>query len=134
MNQKQTWPEYLNTVTAGDTGARIAQISGVPESTVSRWKKGIYSPKPQHVVAVARAYGANAAEALIVAGFLQEGDVDLSAAAARKVHLRDFTDMELAQEMLRRVAEGGSPILEEPLDAEHPAMRPPSSNSTSRAE
>ena len=123
MNNEQDWPEYLDSITEGDTGARIAHLSGVPESTVSRWRKGTYAPKPMHVVAVARAYGVNAAEALIAAGFLQEGDVDLSADAARKMHLRDFTDMELAQEMVRRVADGGSVALEEPLNGEHPAVR-----------
>lgn len=125
VNNTSTWPEYLSEITQGDSGTRIAQLSGVPESTVSRWRSGIYSPKPSHVVAVARAYGVNVAEALIASNFIDAADVDLNVASARKFALREYTDMELAQEMVRRVAEGGSVVLEEPLDEDHPAMRAP---------
>jgi transcriptional regulator with XRE-family HTH domain len=117
------WPTYLESITRGDSGARIALLAGIPESTISRWRSGTYMPKPTHVVAIARAYGVNPIEALVGAGLIEEGDLDVADVAPRRLQLREFTDLELAQEMVRRVADGSSAIIAEPLDGDHPAMR-----------
>lgn len=123
MTTRIDWPAYLRTITDGATGAKIAQRTGITASTISRWLTGEVEPRPRQVVEVARAYGVHPIPALIAANYLSEEDVDLSEVTPRLLQLRDFTDLEIAQEMVRRVAEGPSAILEAPLDENHPAMQ-----------
>lgn len=123
VNETLTWPAYLRIIAGTDTGVQIAKRAGVPSSTVSRWLDGSANPRPQQVVKLARAYGAHPLQALIAAGYLEDGDVDLPVVAPRKLQLREFTELELAQEVLRRVEEGESGMLESPLDGNHPAMQ-----------
>lgn len=115
-----TWPTYLSAISDNAPGARIAERTGIPDSTVSRWFSGKAKPRPDQVVTVARAYGLSPLQGLIAAGYLQEGDVET--AEPRRLAIRDFTDLELAEETLRRIREGGSQTLEAPLDDEHPAV------------
>lgn len=124
MNSPLDWPTYLRSIAGDVPAARIAERIDVSASTVSRWFSGATDPRPRDIIKVARAYGVTPLTALIGAGYLDEGDIKLDASVPRRLQLRDFTDLELAEEMLRRVAAGPSPILEEPLDADHPAMQP----------
>lgn len=117
------WARYLRAITGTDTGARISQRTGIAESTISRWLSGsIPARVPRQVVTLAHEYEANAAEALVAAGYLDESDL-VMAEPPRGLQLAHFTDMELAEEMVRRVAAGRSEVLEAPLDENHPAMR-----------
>jgi len=104
------------------SGAAIARQTGIPASTISRWFSGEFDPKPRQVVQVARAYGTSPLQALIAADFLSPEDVDLPENTPRQLQIRDFTELELAREIVRRVEEGSSPVLEAPLDGAHPAM------------
>ena len=61
-------------------------------------------------------------EALIAAGYLEQGDAPSNWNVPRRLQLRDFTDLEIANETVRRIVEG-SPILEAPLDEDHPSMQ-----------
>lgn len=119
-----TWASYLSAITDGAPGARIAEHTGIPESTISRWFSEKAEPRPKQVVLVARAYGQNPIQALIAAGYLEPDDVDMPAATPRRLQIRDFTDLELAEETVRRIREG-SPVLETPLNGDHPAMQEP---------
>lgn len=106
--------------TDGAAGARIAERTGIPESTISRWLSEKAEPRPRQVVTVTRAYGANPIEGLIAAGYLTEDEIE--APQPRRLQIRDFTDIELAEETLRRIREGNAPVLEAPYDENHPAM------------
>ena len=119
------WADYLQAITGTDTGRQIAQKTGNSESTISRWKSGAYLPEPRQAVIVARAYARNPIEALIGTGYLTENEAALPATRPRALELRDFTDLELAQEMVRRVESGepGHELLDQPLDENHPALR-----------
>lgn len=117
------WPTYLRTISDGASGAKIAHQTGIPASTISRWLSGEFDPRPRQVVEVARAYGVHPIPALIAADYLSAEDVDLSAITPRLLQLREFTELEIAQEMVRRIAEGESSIIEAPLDENHPAMQ-----------
>lgn len=122
VNTHVNWAEYLAIISEGATGSDIARQTGVPESTISRWLSSTSAPRPNQVVRVARAYGLNPLTALVAAGYVDESDVDLTAMSPRALQLREFTELELAREMVRRVELGGSDILESPLDGDHPAM------------
>ena len=115
-----SWPSYLAAISDNAPGARIAERTGIPDSTVSRWFSGKAKPRPDQVVTVARAYGLSPLQGLIAAGYLEEGDVETPEPLG--VEIRRFTDLQLAEETLRRIREGGSHTLEAPLDDEHPAV------------
>lgn len=123
VNETLTWPAYLRIITDGAPGVEIAKHAEVPPSTVSRWMDGTSKPRPRQVVKVARAYGVHPLQALVVTGYLEPQDADLVGDTPRKLQLRDFTDLEIAEETVRRIAEGQSAILEAPLDENHPAMQ-----------
>lgn len=120
-----TWADYVRAISDGDTGKTFAAKTGQSESAVSRWKSGASTPDPRQVVIVARAYARNPIEALIAAGFLTRTEADLPVATPRALQLRDYSDFELATEMLRRVDSGepGHELLDQPLDSDHPAVR-----------
>jgi transcriptional regulator with XRE-family HTH domain len=118
-----TWPLYLSAITDGQPGARIAERTGIPESTISRWLSDKAEPRPKQVVAVARAYGQNPVEALVAAGYLEEGEIDV-ASKPTDLSLRAFTSLAISREMVRRIEEGEDPhMLQSPLDDDHPAMQ-----------
>lgn len=120
MNQA-TWADYVRAVTGADNGKTIAAKTGQNESTISRWKTGANVPDPRTVVAFARAYERSPLEALIVAGYLTDAEAGVP---LRTLGIQEFTDLELAQEMVRRVKDGTPhEVLEQPLDANHPAMQ-----------
>lgn len=66
------WMDYVTEVAKGETQASIGLRIGVSGATVSRW--GTFAPKPETVVAFARAYGRPVLEAFIAAGFLTAED------------------------------------------------------------
>ncbi|TFD47612.1 XRE family transcriptional regulator [Cryobacterium sp. Hh11] len=117
-----TWPEFLRMIAGDETGARISERTNTPESTISRWLAGKVEPRPKQVVQIAGAYQADPVQALIAAGYLDESEALSLGSVHRSLQIRDFTDLELAREILRRVEAGGSEILETPFDGEHPAM------------
>jgi transcriptional regulator with XRE-family HTH domain len=118
-----TWPLYLSAITDGQPGARIAERTGLPESTISRWLSDKAEPRPKQVVAVARAYGQNPVEALIAAGYLGEGEIDVPSKPT-DLSLRAFTTLALSKEMVRRLEEGTDlDLIQSPLDENHPAMQ-----------
>ncbi len=77
----------------------------VDPATVGRWRTGAVDPKPRQVVAYARAYGQSPIGALIAAGYLSEGEVDIPVTSPRAYTLDDFSPLELAEEVVRRLAE-----------------------------
>jgi hypothetical protein len=121
-----SWAEYVRAVTGADSGRAVAQMIGQSESAISRWKNGTVVPEPRQAVAFARAYERNPLEALIAAGYLSDEEAAQPLDPPRTLHLRDFTDLELATEMVRRVDTDPREhdVLTRPLDNEHPAIRP----------
>jgi len=70
------WSEYVRRITRGHTQAQIAAKADVAESNVGRWMRGERGqPRPDNVIALARAFGQCPAEALIAAGWLTEQDL-----------------------------------------------------------
>lgn len=120
-----TWAEYVRAVIGSDSGRAVAQMIGQSESAISRWKTGAVVPEPRQAVAFARAYGRQPIEALIAAGYLTAEEAGRTDEAPRALQLRDFTDLELATEMLRRVeaTPGEHDILTRPVDDTHPAVK-----------
>lgn len=130
MTSGTNFADYFRVIAGRDNGRTIAQKTGLGEASISRWMQGKTDPHPRQVVAIARAYGHSPLDALIAAGYLNEEEVQVARQQPRPFAIRDFSDLELAQEMVRRVEEGGHGMLEEPLDADHPAMQGVSGGAT----
>jgi transcriptional regulator with XRE-family HTH domain len=65
-----TWWRYVVTVTGGATQKDIAALTGIDQSSISRWQRGTNTPRAEAVVALARAYSRSPVEALVAAGYL----------------------------------------------------------------
>ncbi|MFA4895116.1 MULTISPECIES: helix-turn-helix transcriptional regulator [unclassified Microbacterium] len=91
----------FNKITEHAPGASVARRLDVSDSKVSYWRRGERHPTTREAVHVARACGRNPLEALLVGGHLDAGDI---AGAVIVVHhtIADYSDVELAQEIVRR--------------------------------
>ena len=104
--------------------SEIAAKASTAQSTVSRWLSGDSRPDARTVIALARAYSMSPVAALVAAGYLESGEITDSGVRPRALSLHEFTDHELAVEMLRRVDSGtASSELTDPLDSHHPATK-----------
>ena len=117
-----TWPTYLRTISGKDNQKQIAEKADVAATTVGRWLAEGIVPRAEQVIAVARAYATSPLHALVAAGYLAPSELDLVPEAPRRLQMLDFSDLELAEEMVRRVAGGPSALLEAQLNEDHPAM------------
>lgn len=95
----EQWWDYVQRISAHATNKEVADAAGCNPSTVSHWKNG-ERPRADVVAALARAYQRPPIEALMVAGYLGEGDL---AQPVRQGTLADIPDGELAAEMSRRL-------------------------------
>jgi hypothetical protein len=102
---KTHWSKYIDATSGGAYNNAIAEAIGVDPATVGRWRTGAVDPKPRQVVAYARAFGQGPVAALIAAGYLTEAELDLPVSAPRVYTLDDFSDLELAEELVRRLRE-----------------------------
>lgn len=110
---------WFEVVTGGDSVNLVSQKAGIAQTTLNRQvKQGCLSPEV--VVAVARAYNADAIAGLVGLGLISEDDVRFHAVVAG---LSAATDAELAAEVVRRLAPGSSGPLSTPLESSHPAVQ-----------
>lgn len=104
---KNQWSKFIDATSGGAYNNAIAEGIGVDPATVGRWRTGTVDPKPRQVVAYARAFDQSPVAALIAAGYLTAGEVDLPVSAPRAYTLDDFSALELATELVRRLREEG---------------------------
>ena len=102
VGMPESWPEYVRRITRGHTQAQISKRSGVSETNVGRWLRGERGqPKPDTVIALAKAFGQPPAEALIAAGWLEPDDT-----RGNRTPLSAYTYAELIEELRRRNPDG----------------------------
>ncbi|MBY6678234.1 MULTISPECIES: helix-turn-helix domain-containing protein [unclassified Rhodococcus (in: high G+C Gram-positive bacteria)] len=110
----ETWWEYLNRVTDRASQVEIARAAGVDPASVSRWKLGKNTPSADRVIAVARHFGRNPVEALVVARYLEPREVDasieLAASAAALTDDELITAVRRRLELARGMVASGSPV------------------------
>jgi hypothetical protein len=106
---KTPWSRFIDATSDGAYNTAIADAIGVDPATVGRWRTGTVDPKPRQVVAYARAFGQGPIAALIAAGYLTDAEVDLPISAPRAYTLDDFSALELAAELVRRLREDADP-------------------------
>lgn len=91
---------WISSVTGDDSSNReIALTINMPVTTFHRkWKNDDFGP--EDAIAIARAYNRSPIEALVAQGSLT---VEEASRAERGYSIREFTTLELSQELLRRV-------------------------------
>ncbi|MBD8702535.1 helix-turn-helix transcriptional regulator [Frigoribacterium sp. CFBP9039] len=121
----QTWSAFLTAIAGPEAGvpnqSEIARVAGVSTATVSRWVSGEVQPKAEQVIGVARAYGVSPFLALVAAGYLRPGDIEGTLSVPRALQITDFTDLEIAREMLRRVSSAADASATSAPPVDHPA-------------
>lgn len=101
---------YEKTV-RGDSVNAVAAKANVVQTTLDRQlKKGALSA--EMVVAIARAYRVDVLDSLVKAGLITREEIK---AHGVRGALRDALDVEIAQEVARRLGDGDRPILDTPL-------------------
>lgn len=102
---KTSWSRFIDATSEGVYNSVIAERIGVDPATIGRWRTGAVDPKPRQVVAYARAFGQSPIAALIAAGYLAEDEVGLVQTAPRAYTLDDFSTVELAEEVAKRLTQ-----------------------------
>jgi hypothetical protein len=87
----------------GAKSSSLANRLGASDSKVSYWSRGVRPPSSREAVHVARTFGRSPLEGLIAAGHLDAGDLSDHVSITYPT-LADFTDVELAKEVLRRAS------------------------------
>lgn len=117
------WPTYLAALSTNQSA--IARVAGVSTATVSRWFSRSTQPLAPQVIAVARAYEQSPVVALVAAGYLTREEVEREVALTPGMSLAEFSELDLAQELVRRLEAGETTgVSEAPLDVDHPAWAP----------
>jgi transcriptional regulator with XRE-family HTH domain len=109
------WQSYLREISTNQS--EIARAIGVHTATVSRWFAGSSRPDATQVIAVARAYDRSPVLALVTAGYLTRDEVEKDVTLTPGMSLAEFTELEIAQELVRRIEAGETTeISDSPLD------------------
>ena len=96
----------------------LALALQVSNATLSRRKRDGFSA--EDIIMASRYFGLSPVQSLVACGLIHQVEVD---AAAQGVTLEGFSDLDIAEEMVRRIAAGtASRLSEDPLDSRHPAM------------
>ncbi|MCT7657643.1 helix-turn-helix domain-containing protein [Mycobacterium deserti] len=112
---QSTWWRYVVTVTGEAAQKDIAAITGIDQSSISRWQRGTNTPRAEAVVALARAYGRSPVEALVAAGYLRSDELGVVELTTLTGDLTRASIDSLLSEIRRRVLiansdEGGWPV------------------------
>jgi len=99
MRVVETWGEYVRRIAGKMTIAQISNSSGVAQTNVGRWLRGERGqPKPESVIAFARAFNRPAVEALVAAGYISDDEAQIPA----RTPLSQYSYRELIEELQRR--------------------------------
>lgn len=103
MNAMTTWAEYIRQIRGRDTNTEMAARTGISASAITRWLDGTVEPRLNQILTVARAYGENPLGALVALGHITKDEATQFGGFPRGMQIREFTDIELAQEIVRRI-------------------------------
>lgn len=103
MGVHENWAEYVQRITAGVPQKGIAKATGIDQTGISRWIRGLTTvPRAEKVVAFARGMGADPVEALVAAGYLDPAEVGAVEVTASAAALSDDALLDEVRIRLRR--------------------------------
>ena len=101
MNMED-WSDYVRRIAGELNQLEIAAKTGLAQTNIGRWMRGEHVvPKAESVVAFARAFDEPPVEALVAAGYITAEEAG-ARARRQKTPLKEFSEVELLEEMLRR--------------------------------
>jgi transcriptional regulator with XRE-family HTH domain len=99
MSKMENWPQYVRRAARGLKQEQIAERTGISQATISAWLRGApAAPKAETVIAFAKSFGQSPVKALVIAGYLDRADADLSARSP----LSEYSSSELFDELRSR--------------------------------
>jgi len=103
----ELWSDYVRRIAGNHNQLEIAAKTGLAQTNIGRWLRGAPGvPKADGVVAFARAFGQSPVEALMAAGYITPQEAGVKAKLPKtRTPLRDYTELELVDELRRRVVE-----------------------------
>ncbi|WP_427017891.1 hypothetical protein ACQCSX_04550 [Pseudarthrobacter sp. P1] len=96
----------MDAITHGHSNRAVAQAADIAPNTLNRQLSGESDLKVQTVVDICRAYRAPILPALVAAGFITTAELATEIGPGA---LRDATDNQLTQEVLRRLKDAKTP-------------------------
>ena len=109
----KTAAEALTKLTGAKSIRAIAATTGLDNSTLTRQLTGKSTLAIETVVTICRSYALDLSEAFVAVGFITPTEAET---LGRTHSLTEYTDLELAQEIVRRLeAATAGPELTEPL-------------------
>lgn len=102
------WWRYVVTVTGNAVQKDIATMTGIDQSSISRWQRATNTPRADVVVALARAYGRSPVEALVAAGYLYSNETGVVELTTLTGDLTGISIDSLLSELRRRVRTGNA--------------------------
>lgn len=122
-NTRAQWAAYLKQMQGTTSQAEFAARAGVNDGQLSKWLSLGSGVSAEKVIAVARTLKDSPVHALARVGFLTPTEAT-PFERPRVYALEDFTDLELAHEMVRRIENGEAPDMEEPVSDLPPTIPP----------
>jgi transcriptional regulator with XRE-family HTH domain len=115
---RQRWAQYLNRLMSGRSQADFARLIDASDGQLSKWRSAQTGVKVETVIAIARKLGDSPLHALVEMGYLEPSDVAMFR-VQKAFGLDEYTDVELSEEILRRVQKGSATAaITEPLEIE----------------
>jgi transcriptional regulator with XRE-family HTH domain len=101
----ELWTDYVRRIAENLNQLEIAAKTGISQTNIGRWLRGAPGiPKADNVVQFARAFDQPPVEALMAAGYITPDEAGVKAKLPKtRTPLRDYTDVELVDELRRRV-------------------------------
>ncbi|WP_309129449.1 helix-turn-helix transcriptional regulator [Microbacterium sp.] len=116
-NYRQNWAAYLRHMMADRSQAEFAKAIQATDGQLSKWLSGSTGVTAEKVITIARLLGDSPVHALGRVGWLNVSELT-PFRAPRTYGLDEFTDRELAAEIVRRIDAGeAGQALTEPIDA-----------------
>lgn len=106
---------FIKAATGENSLHAIERRTGIARATLTRKLKGI--PPIETVVAIIRAYGLGFIETFVAAGYIRQDEAESIAAEGA---LRKASDVQLAEEILRRANASEAAALHAPIEFELP--------------
>lgn len=96
------WSDYVSRLMGDADQVDVAERTGVPQSTLSRWKSGKQRPSIEGAVEFARSMeGGKAVEALLILGVVRPSELDQ--VLELSTNADDLTNEELIDAIARRL-------------------------------
>lgn len=117
VNYRENWAAYLRHMMGGRSQAEFAKAIQATDGQLSKWLSGTTGVTAEKVMLIARLLGDSPVHALARVGWISASEISRFQ-VPRTFGLDEFTDRELAAEIVRRIDAGeAGKVLTDPIEA-----------------